>query len=128
MKKRFIIVALLFVLVFAVGGCRKKEKVSDSKKETIETEQNVQDKDEESEDTRVDDVIISVEDESVDEDESKSPNDTSVDKQETTTENKEPVADEKDSQDSTSESDSEDKTENPYNLDKDGDGFVDGWY
>ena len=131
MKKQFIIFALLLILIFAVGGCKKKVADSDSKKDTSKTELQVQD-DEESEDVQLDEGVLSVEDESKNEDENESVNETTVGQQGSTVGDKESTTDKEDSQDSTSKEDSEnnteEKNENLYNLDKDGDGFVDGWY
>lgn len=125
MKKRIRFIVPLVVLVFVIiAGIvivgSKDSKTDIPEKDDSKTHISDQ-KEDEDEGTEIDDIILSVEDESVYDEETDAKDSTSID-------TKNPTKEEGNSSKDEGMNDTKNETENPYDLDKDGDGFVDGWY
>lgn len=139
-KKQGVQLLLLILLVVSLCACKSKEH------KTNVVDQSNQEKAEETEEGMKDTVILTPEGEFLDDSgsgdsEKEEGTDASSEKKKTTSEEENSVP-EKDSPISNNSNEPSDKTEaetpaeepekgngsNPFHLDKDGDGFADGWY
>ena len=118
-----LVMSLVLLLVLVVWW--NKTKNNGSTNHSLPTDTEEVDNDENTEYEVEDDVIQSITDESVDDEDgdvNEKPNQPTDDSQ------KESSGDANDDMSEIPSEEQQPDTEDPYNLDKDGDGFVDGWY